>query len=258
MSTPSLKQKLRAGQAVIGTTLSLPEPFVCEVMGAANFEFLLIDMEHNPITINQLQSIMIAARPTSSTFLVRARWNDPVMVKQILDIGAEGVIFPWVNNREQCEEAVAAAHYPPAGIRGFGPRRAARLHGAPGGYACWAEENVLALVQIERAEAVEALDEILTTPGLDGIMVGPADLAISMGYLHDLENPAVEAAIQRILDSCRKHGVPFGMFTGTTAKARKWISRGGQIATIGGEVAFIDAGIAQTKREIAEILVERG
>ena len=85
-------------------------------------------------------------------------------------------------------------------------------------------------------------------------MVGPADLAISMGYLHDLENPAVEAAIQRILEGCQRHDVPFGMFTGTCEKAHKWISRGGQIATIGGDLQFIDAGIASTRRQIAEIL----
>ena len=93
---------------------------------------------------------------------------------------------------------------------------------------------------------------------LDGVMVGPADLAISMGHLRDMENAEVEAAIRRILEACLRHDVPFGMFTGTAEKARKWIGLGGQIATVGGDVPFIDAGIAQAKRDIARILEEGG
>ena len=249
-----MKQKLEAGEAVIGSVLSLPEPFVAEVMGAAGFDFLLVDLEHAPLSIYQLQTLLIAARPTESTLLVRAPWNDPVAVKQILDVGAEGVVLPWINNRDECEAAVAAARYPPEGIRGFGPRRALRIHGGVDEYAHRANEGVLVLAQIERVEAVERLGEILTTPGLDGIMVGPADLALSMGYLHDRENPAVETQIRRILDGCREHGMPFGIFSGTAEKARKWVGLGARIATVGGDVPFIDAGIAQAKREIASIL----
>lgn len=252
-----MRAKLQAGDAVIGTTLSLPEPLVCQALGQAGFEFLLIDMEHNPISDYQLQTMLVSAQPTSSAILVRVEWKDPVRVKRVLDIGAEGVIFPWVNSREDCEAAIASVHYPPKGIRGCGPRRATRLHGGLPSYLRWAEEQVMALVQIERIEAVEKLDEILSTPGLDGIMVGPADLAISMGHLHDLANPEVDEVIQRILDGCRRHGVPFGMFTGTTQKARQWVSRGCQIATIGGDLPFIDSGIAQTHREIREILEAR-
>lgn len=254
MRENTMRAKLRAGDAVIGSVLSLPDPLVAEVMGQANFDFLLIDMEHCPLSVDQLQLLLIGARPTESTIVVRAPWNDPVAVKQILDVGAEGIIIPWVNSRAECEAAVASAKYPPQGTRGFGPRRAARHAGGLRNYAARANDEILVLAQIERIEAVEALDEILTTPGLDGIMVGPADLAISMGHLHDLEHPAVEATIQRILDGCLAHGVPFGMFTGTYEKAQKWIGRGGKIATIGGDLFFIDAGIANTRRQVAEIL----
>ena len=254
MRVNRMKERLRAGEALIGSTVSLADPFVAEVMGAAGFDFLLIDLEHCPLTVHQLQTILIGVRPTESTLIVRAPWNDPVAVKQILDVGAEGVIFPWVSSRAECEAAVAATKYPPRGIRGFGPRRAFRLAGGLAEYARAADDQTMVLAQIERAEALHRLDEILTTPGLDGIMIGPADLAISMGHLNDLENPAIEAAIRHVLDRCRAHGVPFGMFTGTVEKARKWIGAGGQIATIGGDVPFIDAGIAATKREIAAIL----
>lgn len=254
MRENTTKRKLREGRAVIGSVLSLPDPFVAEIMGQAEFDFLLIDMEHCPLSVDQLQTMLVGARPTPSTILVRAPWNDPVAVKQILDVGAEGIILPWINSREECEAAVAAAKYPPEGIRGFGPRRAQRLAGGIMAYAAGANDQVMVLAQIERVEAVERLDEILTTPGLDGIMVGPADLALSMGHRSDLDHPEVEAAIQRTLDACLRHQVPFGMFTGTFEKARKWIGRGGRIATIGGDLAFIDAGIALTKRQAAELL----
>ncbi|MBM3457746.1 MAG: 4-hydroxy-2-oxo-heptane-1,7-dioate aldolase [Armatimonadetes bacterium] len=254
MPVAALREKLRAGKAVIGTVMSLPEPFVAEALGAANFDFLLVDMEHNPISDYQLQTMLIAARPTESALIVRAEWNDPVRVKRILDVGAEGVVFPWVNNRAECEAAVASTRYPPAGLRGCGPRRAARFHGGTDSYIRWAQENILTLIQIERVDAIDRLDEILSTPGLDGVMLGPADLAISMGYLHNMDNPQVDDAIQKVLEGCRRNGVAFGMFTGSAARARKWVERGCQIATIGGDVPFLDAGIAATKQEIASIL----
>lgn len=249
-----MKRKLRAGEAVIGSVISVPEPFIAEVMGAADFDFLLIDTEHSPFSISELQNVLIALRSSPSPVIVRAPWNDPVAVKQILDLGADGIIFPWINSRGDCEAAVASTKYPPEGLRGFGPRRAFRLSASLDEYARQANEQVMVLAQIERGEAVEQLGEILTTPGLDGVMVGPADLACSLGYTHDRENPAVEAAIRQILDGCLAHGIPFGMFTGTVEKARKWIERGGKIATIGGDVPFIDAGIAAAQREIREIL----
>jgi 2-keto-3-deoxy-L-rhamnonate aldolase RhmA len=254
MRENGMKRKLQAGQAVIGSVITTPEPFLAEVMGAAHFDFLLIDTEHCPFSVYQLQTVLIALQSTESTLIVRAPWNDPVAVKQILDVGAEGVIFPWVSTRAECEAAVAAAKYPPEGLRGFGPRRAARLSGDAHEYARRANEEIMVLVQIERAEALDRLDEILTTPGLDGIMIGPADLAASLGHLHDMEHQEVDAAIQRVLDGCKQHGVPFGMFTGSAERARKWIGRGGRIATLGGDIWFIDMGIALAKREIASIL----
>jgi 2-keto-3-deoxy-L-rhamnonate aldolase RhmA len=254
MRTNRVKQRLKAGEAVIGCVMGLPEPFVVEQMAMAGFDFLLTDMEHTPLSVYLLQSMFISARGTTSHHIIRSPWNDPVAIKQILDVGAEGIIVPWVNNRQECEAAVAACKYPPEGIRGIGPRRAGRLDGTLTDYIRQTNDEVLVLVQIEQLSAVERLDDILTTPGLDGIMVGPADLAASMGYRDDLGNPEVERAIGRILDGCLKHNVPFGMFTQTAERARKWIERGGKIATVGADFMFIDAGIAQAKKDISSIL----
>ena len=121
-----MKQSLREGRAVVGTALSLPDPFVAELMGMIGFDFVIIDMEHSPLTMSELQLMMIALLPTESTIIVRVEWNDVVKVKQILDVGAQGIIFPWISSREEAERAVATTKYPPQGIRGWGPRRAIR------------------------------------------------------------------------------------------------------------------------------------
>jgi 2-keto-3-deoxy-L-rhamnonate aldolase RhmA len=253
-----VKQKLAAGQPVIGSVISLPDPFVAELLAGAGVDFLLVETEHSPLTISELQTVLIGLHPTESTVIVRAAWNDMVMIKQILDVGAEGLIIPWVNTAEEARRAVAAAKYPPAGIRGCGPRRAARLSANREDYFARANEQTLVLGQIETIQAVDHLDEILATEGLDGIMVGPADLACSMGYLQDLANPAVDEMIAHILGKCQEHGVPFGMFTGTLERARKWIDRGGQIATVGGDVPYLLEGIARTRQALDEWLGPRG
>jgi 2-keto-3-deoxy-L-rhamnonate aldolase RhmA len=245
-----VKRLLRSGKTAVGSVISLPDPFVAEIMAGIGFDFLLIDTEHTPITISELQTLLIALRTTESTILVRAPWNDVVMIKQILDVGAEGVIAPWVNTPEEAQRAVAAARYPPVGIRGYGPRRAARLSSSPAEYVRRANEEILVIGQIETLTAVENLDGILSTPGLDAIMIGPADLAASMGHIHDLMNPEVDGMIEHVLRKCKEHSVPFGMFTGTLERARQWVSQGAQIATVGGDVPFLLAGAAAAKQEI--------
>jgi len=254
MRDNKVKQLLLEGKAVVGSAISLPDPFVAEVIGKVGFDFLIIDTEHCPITISELQTVLIGLQPTESVIIVRSAWNDVVRIKQILDVGAEGIVVPWVNSAVEAQQAVAAAKYPPQGIRGCGPRRASRLSSSSDEYFRKANDNILVLGQIETVQAVENLDEILTVEGLDGIMVGPADLACSMGYIHDMQNPAVDEMIDKILAKCKEHEVPFGMFTGTMEKARKWISRGGQIATAGSDVGFIAEGAAATLEEINELL----
>jgi 2-keto-3-deoxy-L-rhamnonate aldolase RhmA len=254
MRGTSVKAKLRKGQALIGSLISVAEPFVAEIMGAANFDFLIVDTEHCPLSIHQLQTVLIALSASGSTVIVRARSSDAVDIKQILDVGADGILVPNVADPAQSEAVVAAAKYPPEGIRGFGPRRAARLAGGTSTYSRTANDEIIVMVMIEQREAIENLDDILTTPGLDAIMVGPSDLAASMGYLNDMENPAVSDAIQQVLKACKVNAVPFGIFSGTPERAAHWISCGGQLATIGGDVPFIDAGILQAKQDIARIL----
>ncbi len=173
------KRIMSSGGLALGVSLTVADPFVAEVVGAAGFDFVLIDAEHAPIAIDQLQMMLIALRASESTVLVRPVANDPAQIKQILDLGAEGLVVPGVEDAAACAAAVAAARYPPLGGRGFGPRRAARLDGGRAAYLARADEEIALLVMIESAAAVADIDAILKTPGLDGIMVGPADLAVT-------------------------------------------------------------------------------
>jgi 2-keto-3-deoxy-L-rhamnonate aldolase RhmA len=249
-----VKRQLRAGKTVIGTSLSIPDPFVAEIIGTAGFDFVIVDTEHSPISPAQLQVVLMALHPSESTVLVRAVANDPAVIKQILDIGAEGVIVPDVSNGEECARAVRSMRYAPEGSRGFGPRRAARLSTSRTEYLQRSNTEVAALVMVESEEALDHLDDILTTPGLDGVIVGPADLATSMGYLLDQGNEAVGRAIDVISEACLRHGVPFGSYTVTPETTGKWMARGAQIATMGSDVSFIDAGIARAKANIADLV----
>ena len=249
------KRIMLSGGLALGVSLTVPDPFVTEVVGAAGFDFVLIDTEHSPIAIDQLQMMLIALRSSESTVLVRPVANDPALIKQILDLGAEGLVVPEVEDAASCAAAIAAARYPPLGSRGFGPRRAARLEGGRAAYLARADEEVAVLVMVESAAAVADIDAILKTPGLDGIMVGPADLAVTMGYLGSLGHPDVHDAIVSVRDACQRHSVPFGIFAATEQAAREWGAAGAGFMTVGADTQFLDQGIAKS-RALAQSLRE--
>lgn len=249
------KRIMASGGLALGVSLTIADPFVAEVVGGGGFDFVLIDAEHSPIGIDQLQMMLIALRSSAATVLVRPAANDPAQIKQILDLGAEGVVVPEVGDAAACAAAVAAARYPPRGIRGFGPRRAARLDGGRAAYLARADEEIAVLAMIESAAAVAGIDAILETPGLDGIMVGPADLAVTMGHLSELGHPDVRTAITAVRDACQRHSVPFGIFAGAEKAAREWAAAGARFMTIGADTQFLDQGIARSLT-LAESLKE--
>jgi 2-keto-3-deoxy-L-rhamnonate aldolase RhmA len=223
--------------------LTLTDPFVAELIGAAALDFIMIDTEHAPLGPETLQSMLIALRTSQATSLVRVAANDQTLIEQALDLGAEGVIVPDITDRASCSAAVAAARYHPDGTRGFGPRRAARLEGGRAAYLEQAAAETLVVVMIEHIDALPNLGDILTTPGLDGILVGPADLAVSMGHLREPAHPDVTAAIDHVLAECRRLSVPFGIFAAAEAAARDWVARGAVFILSGGDVQFLDAGV---------------
>jgi 2-keto-3-deoxy-L-rhamnonate aldolase RhmA len=240
------KGLLASGAPAFGVSLTIGDPFVAEMVGSAGLDFVMIDAQHAPLPVDSLQAMLIAMRTSPSTLLVRTAGNDATVIGQILDIGAEGVIVPDVTDRNSCLAAVSAARYAPAGSRGFGPRRAARLDGGRAAYLQRANDEISVFVMIEHIDAVRRIGEILTTPGLDGIVVGPADLAVSLGCLNQLGHPDVAAAIDEIHMACQGHSFPFGIFAAGERAARCWVERGAAVVIIGADLQFLDQGLTRS------------
>lgn len=250
MLVSKTKQKLREGKPVFGIGVHTNDPFITEIIGNSGFDYILIDGQHGPLEPNMLYDMVHGFGRTESDVIVRVTANEPWMIGQALDMGADGIIIPLVDSAVDARKAVDSAKYPPMGHRSNGVRKTWRL-GTYAEYLERANEETIVWPQIETAGAVEGIDEFLQVEGLDGIMIGPSDLGYSVGVQppDDLVNhPKTEETIQFILDKCKEHGVPWGMFSGLEA-GEKWIRRGGQIITTGGDLGYITEGAA---RDLAE------
>lgn len=206
-----LKEKLDNGEAVTGTFVGLGHPDVTEVLSRMGFDWLLIDGEHGPLGFEKMQVMLQAMNGTECTPIVRPMWNDPAVIKRVLDIGAHGVLVPWVQTREEAEAAVAACKYPPEGIRGWGPRRAGRFDPE---YGATANDEVLVSVQIETQRALDNLDGILDVDGIDAVYIGPWDLSINLGFgvPPKWDEESYLDAFTKVLKTAEEHGKPAGMF----------------------------------------------
>lgn len=206
-----LKEKLGKGQAVHGTFVALGHPDVSELLSRAGFDWLLIDGEHGPLGFESMERMLQAMNGSNCTPIIRPQWNDPVIIKRVLDIGAHGVVIPWVNNKKEAVNAVKACRYPPEGIRGWGPRRAAR--GDPD-YRATANEEILVAVQVETREALNNLDEIMAVDGVDACYIGPWDLSNNLGYSVPPKWDEAEylEAFDHVLEVAERHGKPAGMY----------------------------------------------
>lgn len=251
MPSDRLQSSLRAKRPIAGFAHTIRDEGITESLRTVELDFLLVDLQHSPITIETLQRTMTALAPSELSTLVRAPWNDTATIGQILDVGAGGVIVPMVNTAEEARRAVAAARYAPDGVRSWGPRRTAYFPGDAATYARHANDNVLIITQVETAQAIENLDEILGVAGLSAVMIGPADLAISLGYSEDRNNPAVRDAIQRVLDRCLERDVPFGFFGPTLEDGLYWLRRGALIVNCSTDSAFVAAGAANIATSVA-------
>jgi len=209
-----LKTRLKAGQKTIGAFLQTISPVAAEIMSRSGFDWLIVDMEHSPGDFANLQSQLQAMNGSTAVPFCRAPWNDAVAIKRILDTGVMGVLIPYVNTRAEAEAAVAACKYPPLGIRGVaGSPRAAGYTRDVKSYLNSANADTIVMIAVETAEAVQNLDEILAVDNLDGIFIGPMDLASSMGYLGDPAQPAVQEMIAGI----EKKVLASDKFLGTVA-----------------------------------------
>lgn len=205
------KRAIASGKTPVGTWLSSGSPATAEALGCAGFDFLVVDTEHTPIDPPQMTEILRAVAGTPAQAVVRPPWNDMVMVKRVLDAGAQTLLFPFVQDEEEAKRAVAFTRYPPAGVRGVaGTHRASRF-GTVANYIRGADREMCVIVQIETLSALERLPKIAAVEGVDSIFVGPNDLAASMGHLGDTGNAAVQEKLAFAAKECRHLGKPCGI-----------------------------------------------
>ena len=239
-SRADFRAKLGAGQTCLGTCVTFADPTVTEAL-CDLLDFVWIDTEHNPLTLEAVQGHVMATKGTATTPLVRVPWNDPVLIKPVLDLGAAGVIVPLVRTAEDVRRAVAACKYPPEGVRGFGPRRPSN-YGRAGGpdFVRAANESVIVIVQIEHAEAVNNLDEILAVPGLTSVVVGPNDLAGSLGHMGEPRHPDVLRAIEHVLARGDRARIPVGLAVGgEPEELAGWLVKGVRWLSIGADFSLL-------------------
>lgn len=216
-----------AGTAgMVGVWSMSASPLVAEALGCAGYDFVVLDMEHAPNDVPRMLPLLQAVAGTPAAPLVRLPWNDTVVVKQVLDIGAQSIMFPYVQNADEARRAVAATRYPPDGIRGVaGMSRATRFGGVPGYYGKAADE-LCVVVQLETVEAVANLAEIAAVPGVDSIFIGPSDLSASMGLVGQVDHPAVQEALAQAAKACAAAGKPAGILASSAARAADYSGYG--------------------------------
>jgi len=235
----TLRQKLAGDAPVLGTWIASADPLSAELMGKIGYDCVVIDTQHGGIAESELLPLFQTFDLTGTPALVRVNWLDPAKIMRAADLGAAGVVVPMVSTAEDARAAVAAIRYPPHGIRSFGPVRT--YYTADG-----SKEDQLLLVMIETAEGLDNLDAIAATPGLDGILIGPVDLALSIGLGLRLEMPdEILDAIERIAEACRKHDIVCASVALGLANAAAQIARGVQLMTSGSDTLFLRRAAAQ-------------
>ncbi len=206
-----LRGRLRAPEPLAGAILSLPEPGVATILGTSGFDYVVVDAEHGPFTLETLRGVVEALAATPAYTIVRVAANDPTIIKQTLELGVDGIQVPSVGSGEEARAAVRAVRYAPEGDRGIGVGRSTRYGLDLPAYLHEANTRTAALVMIEDAAGVEHVADIAATPGLDAIIVGPLDLSAGLGVIGETGHPTVQAAIERIVAAGRSAGVPVGL-----------------------------------------------
>lgn len=248
-----LLERLHRRSTAYGTSLWMADPFFAEIIGDVEFDFVLIDTEHSAISPHQLQNLLIALRGSPAAKLIRTSSNDPTTIMQFLDFGADGVVVPHVETASECERAVRSTRYPPGGHRGFGPRRAARIASSRATYLMNANEQVLVFVMIESELGIQNLDEIVSVAGLSGVVIGPADLATSMGYVGEADHPDVRSRVASVADRCSALAVPWAIGVVVPEDAGEWVSRGANMVMFGSDLLFLEHGLDVAARDVGAL-----
>jgi 4-hydroxy-2-oxoheptanedioate aldolase len=250
MRANRLKALFQEDRPALGGWLVLPSSISAEFMAHSGVDWACVDMQHGSIDYQVGVTMLQAISTTETAPIVRVPWNEPGIIMKVLDAGAYGVIIPMVNNRAQAEAAAGACRYAPQGYRSYGPGRAVLYAGWD--YAANANETVLCICMIETREAIANAEEIISTPGVDAVYIGPSDLSVSMGLppASDQSAPEFTSAIEKVVECCRRHGVIAGVHSGTPEVAKKRIEQGFRLVQMCDDAGTLARGVAAAVAEM--------
>jgi 4-hydroxy-2-oxoheptanedioate aldolase len=238
-----LKQKLRTGQACFGAWVLSTSADMAEILSYAGLDFLLLDHEHGQGGIDTAVNQLRAMKGTDCVGLLRVPSNDHVYIKRALDAGVGGIMVPNVNDADQARRVVDACRYAPAGIRGaFGGMRAMK-YGFNSGYYDTAFEDLLVVVQVENAQAIDAIPQIAAVDGIDVIFIGPRDLSATLGKLNQFEDPEVRGEVDRAAAAILKSGRILGSIAGAGLTAKEMAAKGFRFIIPGSDVTMLGLGV---------------
>jgi len=228
---------------VIAGTVTTSSVDIAAHMANLGFDFLWVEMEHSPITLETLRNMVLATRGLPAQTFARVPVNEIWTAKRVLDAGVSGVIFPFTSTPELAQQAAAACHYPPLGRRGSGAGLARLSWPDPGRYPDSADENVTVIVIIEEARAVERIDEIAATPGVDAMFIGTSDLSFSLGLRGDQNDPLLHEAIAKVVAAGKRHGKVVGRPAGTPEQVKEYVRQGFRLFQAPTDMGFMAAGV---------------
>ncbi|WJR76879.1 HpcH/HpaI aldolase/citrate lyase family protein [Bradyrhizobium sp. NP1] len=247
------KMSLASKKLQIGLWSSLCSNIVAEILAQSGFNWILLDMEHSPNELPGLLAQLQAMKSGSANPVVRVAWNDPVLIKRVLDIGATSILVPFVESEGEAERAVKACLYPPAGIRGVTGSGRASQYGRNVNYFRDANDNVCVLVQIETISGLLELDRIAHMRGVDGVFIGPSDLAASMGHIGNPLHEDVQVAIHKAGQTLADMGVPAGILSNSEESARRYIKWGYRFVAVGSDIGLVTSGSTRLVASFAEV-----
>ncbi|MBJ7264759.1 MAG: 2-dehydro-3-deoxyglucarate aldolase [Burkholderiaceae bacterium] len=237
------RQRILAHERQIGLWMGMSHHITAEMAGLAGFDWLMLDGEHAPTDIPIFLQLLQALQNSDSAIVGRPSANDPVQIKQMLDIGFYNLLIPFIESAEQAERAVAATRYPPRGMRGVSMSQRSNLYGVQPEYLETINDSICVLLQIENQRGVDAVDAIAATDGVDGIFIGPSDLAAALGHLGNPQHPLVQDAIRHIVDRTQKHGKALGTLAPVKADAQRYLAMGMHFVAVGTDLGVFSSAI---------------
>ncbi len=244
-------EKASRGEVVLGTWITINSPEISEAISTLPLDWVVIDMEHAPLDIYDVEMILMGLKGSNITGIVRVPWNDPVYIKRALDIGAQGILVPWVSSYEEALAVERSVVYPPHGIRGVGPRRATMYGSIPSvEYYKRYLEDLVVLVQIETARAIENIEKILEVRTLTGVFVGPSDLSASLGVFGEKDSPLLLGSLEKISRTARGRKPLVGIMAYTPEEAVRAIGMGYNMVSLSSDMANMLRGFKSFLQDV--------